>query len=65
VLALPLLLLIGLPVGPGHAQPTSITDTTVDDIYANMDALGRLAPGDTAPVVVERGDTTLTREVQF
>jgi hypothetical protein len=38
---------------------------TIDDIYAYMDALGQLEPGDTAPVVVERGDTTLTREVQF
>jgi len=45
VLALPLLLLVGPPVAPGHAQPTSITDTTVDDIYAYVDALGWLAPG--------------------
>lgn len=113
---LALLLLIGLPVGVGHAQPTSIADTTtlhdlrVDVGYLSADLLegretrtegARLAaryiteqfqelglspgldtawtqpfdvtyspnphapPGDTAPVVVERGDQVLKREVQF
>ncbi|WP_263818851.1 M20/M25/M40 family metallo-hydrolase [Salinibacter sp.] len=42
-----------------------VGDVTVDDIYAYMDALGELAPGDATPVVVRRGDQTLTAEVQF
>jgi hypothetical protein len=37
----------------------------VDDIYAYMGALEQLEPGDTAPVVVRRGDQVLKREVQF
>ncbi len=42
-----------------------VGDVTVDDIYAYMDALGELAPGDATTVVVKRGDQTLKAEVQF
>ena len=42
-----------------------VADTDVDDIYAYMDALKNLEPGDTATVVVRRGDETLGKEVQF
>ena len=38
---------------------------TIDDIYAYMDALGQLEPGDTATVVVERDGRTLEKDVQF
>jgi len=37
----------------------------IDDIYAYMDALGQLEPGDTATVVVKRGGRTLEKDVQF
>jgi acetylornithine deacetylase/succinyl-diaminopimelate desuccinylase-like protein len=40
-------------------------DAAIDDIYAYMDALGQLEQGDTAPVVVQRGDQVLEKEVQF
>ena len=39
--------------------------TDVDDIYAYMDALKQLEPGDTATVVVRRGEETLEKEVTF
>jgi len=42
-----------------------VGDTDVDDIYAYMDALKTLEPGDTATVVVRRGGETLEKEVQF
>jgi S1-C subfamily serine protease len=42
-----------------------VGETDVDDIYAYMDALKTLEPGDTATVVVRRGEETLTKEVQF
>jgi len=42
-----------------------VESVAVGDIYAYMDALGQLAPGDTATVVVKRGDQTLEKEVQF
>jgi S1-C subfamily serine protease len=40
-------------------------DAAIDDIYAYMDALGQLEQGDTATVVVQRGDQVLEKEVQF
>jgi len=40
-------------------------DTEVDDIYAYMEALNTLKPGDTATIVVERSDRTLERTVRF
>lgn len=42
-----------------------VGETEVDDIYAYMDALEALDPGDTAEVAVNRDDTVLTKEVQF
>ncbi|NBB75025.1 MAG: M20/M25/M40 family metallo-hydrolase [Bacteroidetes bacterium] len=40
-------------------------DTDIGDIYAYMDALNALEPGDTATVVVRRGDEMLETKVQF
>jgi S1-C subfamily serine protease len=40
-------------------------DTEVDDIYAYMEALNTLKPGDTATIVVQRSDRTLERTVRF
>jgi len=40
-------------------------DTDVDDIYAYMEALNTLEPGDTATIVVQRSDRTLERTVRF
>jgi hypothetical protein len=42
-----------------------VGETAIDDIYAYMDVLRQLEAGDTATVVVERGDQTLRKEVQF
>jgi len=42
-----------------------VGDVAVGDIYAYMDALGQLEPGDTATVVVERDGRTLEKDVQF
>jgi acetylornithine deacetylase/succinyl-diaminopimelate desuccinylase-like protein len=42
-----------------------IGETTVDDIYAYMDALSQFEPGDTTTIAVKRGDQTLEKEVQF
>ncbi len=42
-----------------------VGSVTVDDIYAYMDALGQLEPGDTASVVVKRDGRTLEKDVQF
>jgi hypothetical protein len=39
--------------------------TDIDDIYAYMDALGQLEPGDTATVTVQRGDETIERDIRF
>jgi acetylornithine deacetylase/succinyl-diaminopimelate desuccinylase-like protein len=39
--------------------------TDIDDIYAYMDALGQLEPGDTATVTVRRGDETIERDIRF
>lgn len=40
-------------------------DTDVTDIYAYMEGLGKMEPGDTARVIVRRGDERIEKEVQF
>ena len=42
-----------------------VEGVAVDDIYAYMDALEQLDPGDAAPVVVRRDDQVVETEVQF